>query len=75
MHLTLTGFHAGKTLCGSERVGGEVHAMYAPLDKEEFRNQVCPDCLKEYALSYEDEIDTAPEWVLELLGKDHASKD
>lgn len=68
MHLTLTGYHAGKTLCGSERESEEIHAMYAPLHKQEFRDKVCKECLREYALSYGDEdLDDAPDWVIEIV--------
>ena len=75
MHLTLTGFYAGRTLCGSEREGEEVHAMYAPLHKEEFRAKVCPECLREYALSYDDEdLDDAPDWVVVILKKEGPSE-
>jgi hypothetical protein len=67
-HLTLTGYQAGQTLCGAERNGKEVHASYAPLDNEEFRAATCPACLKEYAMSFEeDEIASAPGWVKEIL--------
>lgn len=71
MHLTLTGPYAGQTLCGSEREGEEVHAMYAPLHKEEFRATVCPNCLREYALSFDDdELDDAPDWVTAIVLED-----
>lgn len=71
MHLTLTGYYAGKTLCGSEREGEEIHAMYAPLHKEEFRSKVCVECLREYALSYSDEdLDDAPDWIIEIVMKE-----
>ena len=74
MHLTLTGFYAGRTLCGSEREGEELHASFAPLDKEEFRATVCPNCLREYALSYDDdELDDAPDWVVEIVKKERPS--
>ena len=53
IHLTLTGFHAGQTLCGSARNERDkyLHANYAPLHREEVRNQTCEKCLKEYALA------------------------
>ena len=74
MHLTLTGFYASRTLCGSEREGEEVHASFAPLHKEEFRQKVCSNCLKEYALSYEDdELDDAPDWCLEIIRKERGN--
>lgn len=48
LHLTLTGYHAGQTLCGAERVleNAHAHAMWAPLGNPEYRQKVCPECLK-----------------------------
>lgn len=74
-HLTLTGFHAGKTLCGQPRGSEQVHAVYAPLHREEFRADTCKDCLREYALSFElDELPGAPEWVRKIHGVEKASQ-
>ncbi|WP_297478319.1 hypothetical protein [Ferrovum sp.] len=68
IHLTHTGYWAGKTLCESVREEGDsyVHAVYAPLTNDEWRKKVCPECLKLYAeLAYEDEdLETAPQWVI-----------
>lgn len=70
-HLTVTGMNAGMTLCGDERTGNDVHAAYAPIDHKSFREQVCPDCLLVWAMSYIDENgaleDLAPDWVHDLL--------
>ena len=69
IHLTLTGFYAGQPICGSERKETDtgVHCVYAPLIKDEYRATVCPDCLKAYANSYdEEELPGAPDWVKEL---------
>ena len=65
-HLTLTGYYAGVPICLSKvKTPDDVHAAYAPLDKPEFRETVCQHCLREYALSF-DEEEQMPQWVLEL---------
>ena len=77
IHLTLTGFNAGQTLCGSSRNERDkyLHANYAPLHREEVRNKTCGKCLKEYALAMveldEEEPDREfktdrPTWVDEI---------
>jgi hypothetical protein len=72
IHLTLTGYNAGTLLCGEVRTSGGkyAHATYAPLHLEEYRKQVCPACLKEYALAMlemeeEDKDFPAPAWAKE----------
>ncbi len=68
-HLTLTGYYAGQPICGGKRDEGEhyIHAAYSPIHKPSFRDTVCVECLKVYAESYdEDELETAPEWVMEF---------
>ena len=74
IHLTFTGSLAGQPICGALRKsGGEhAHAVYAPLHIAEYRNRVCPDCLRVYAESYIDPVEytdpaTLPDWVRELL--------
>ena len=67
IHLTYTGFYAGKLLCGKARKPDDTHAhaVYAPLQKDEYRATVCPECLKYYALDAYDDSDTdvMPDWV------------
>ena len=67
IHLTYTGFYAGKLLCGMVRKPDDTHAhaVYAPLQKDEYRATVCPECLKYYALdAYDDsDADVMPDWV------------
>jgi len=47
IHLTLTGIYAGVRLCNTSREDGEqnAHAIYAPIEKPEFRALCCPACL------------------------------
>lgn len=68
IHLTHTGFYAGHLLCGKPRENGEhAHAVYAPLHKLEYRQKVCPDCLRVYARdAYDETDDDMPEWVQAL---------
>jgi hypothetical protein len=67
-HLTLTGFEAGRTLCGSTREtgGSYAHAVYAPLHKAEYRAGCCQQCLREWVASFEDDNDTPPTWAGEV---------
>ena len=57
IHLTLTGFYAGTLICGAERSADNqhAHAVMAPLHNPNYRAKVCPQCLKVYAESYEEE--------------------
>ena len=68
IHLTETGYHAGRRLCLSDRADGarNVHAAYAPLDNPDFRAQCCPECLKTWALEAYDEGDEMPQWVRDM---------
>jgi hypothetical protein len=53
IHLTMTGVFAGVSICGERADGDEgVHYIYAPIDKPEFRDKVCPKCLKAHVGSY-----------------------
>lgn len=49
VHLSETGFNAGRRLCLSTQEKS-VHAAYAPLHRQEFRAGCCPECLKVWAL-------------------------
>lgn len=68
IHLTETGFHAGRRLCMTDRHDGDrnVHASYAPLANPEFRAQVCPECLRVWANEAYDDGDDMPEWVSQM---------
>lgn len=66
IHLTETGFHAGRRFCTSCDEGRNVHGAYAPLDNPEFRAQVCPDCLKVWATEAYEGGDDMPDWVREM---------
>ena len=68
IHLTETGFHAGRPLCGVAREDAteKVHAVYSPLNNPSFRAQVCPDCLRVWALEAYEDGDEMPEWVQEM---------
>jgi hypothetical protein len=48
VHLTLTGGNAGMVVCGARREDGAEyhHAMYAPLQRAEYRARVCMKCLQ-----------------------------
>ena len=68
IHLTETGFNAGRPLCGvsREEADEKVHAVYAPLERPAFRAKACTDCLRVWALEAYDNDDTMPEWVQEM---------
>jgi len=62
IHLTHTGFYAGRRFCESNDNGRNVHGSYAPLQNDDFRAQCCNDCLKVWADSYDDG-EIFPLWV------------
>jgi hypothetical protein len=70
IHLTHTGPAAGATLCGAARNGSTGHhAVYAPVERDEYRAGCCSACVKVFALSWDaDEI--KPEWVTTVLSAD-----
>jgi hypothetical protein len=72
MHLTETGYHAGRRLCLTSRDDGEpnAHAAYAPLNRAEFRATACPGCLRVWATEAYDDDDEMPEWVQAERAKD-----
>jgi hypothetical protein len=65
VHLTETGFNAGKRLCSSTDVEGtrNVHAAYAPLHKEQFRAVVCANCLITWAREAYQDGDDIPSYI------------
>lgn len=68
IHLSETGLNAGRRLCLATD-DESVHAMYAPLQKPEFRATVCPVCLKVWAMEAYDEGDEMPEYIKEIRVK------
>lgn len=68
VHLSETGFNAGRRLCESME-GRSVHAMYAPLANPVFRAKCCPACLKVWANQAYDEGDEMPDYIRELREK------
>lgn len=68
IHLTETGFHAGRRRCNADRADGQrnVHAAYAPLRNAAFREKVCLDCLKVWANEAYEDGDIVPDYVAEL---------
>lgn len=62
IHLTHTGFYAGRRFCNSTDDARNVHGSYAPLNNAVFREQCCNDCLKVWADSYDDD-EKMPLWV------------
>lgn len=65
VHLSETGLHAGRRLCLAPRdqSGRSVHAVFAPLQNETFRDQVCPKCLEVWAVEAYEDGDTMPEYI------------
>lgn len=72
IHLSVTGFEAGRRLCLATD-GRSVHAAYAPLDKEPFRTACCPECLKFWADMAYESSDDMPVWVA-LLRREHGTR-
>ena len=69
IHLTETGFNAGRRLCLTDRSDGStnVHAAYASINKPEYRVNCCSACLKVWAAeAYDDHDDDMPTWVKQL---------
>lgn len=56
IHLTLTGYWAGVTLCGVPRTadGLYTHAMYAPLANPAWRVKCCPACVASWGYDDDD---------------------
>lgn len=68
VHLTETGPNAGRRLCLTDRFDGapNVHAAYAPLHKQAFRDNVCPACLQVWADDAYQDGDAMPVYIAEL---------
>jgi hypothetical protein len=70
IHLTETGFHAGRRLCLTPRHQDDgsfnVHAAYAPLRDSDFRDDCCAACLKTWANEAYDVGDDMPGYITAL---------
>jgi len=68
IHLTETGFHAGRRLCLTSRDDGaqNAHASYAPLRDAAFRANCCAACLKTWADEAYDDGDDMPDYITAL---------
>ncbi len=73
VHLSETGFNAGRRLCLSTQEKS-VHAAYAPLHRQEFRAGCCPECLKVWALEAYEDGDEMPDWVIKIRSEREAAK-
>jgi hypothetical protein len=67
VHLSETGFHAGRRLCLAPKdvSSRSVHAMYAPLHNPAFRETVCPKCLTVWATEAYETGDDMPDFIVE----------
>ena len=68
IHLTETGFHAGRRLCLTSRDDGaqNAHASYAPLKNPAYRATCCGVCLKTWADEAYDAGDDMPDYISAL---------
>lgn len=68
IHLSETGYHAGRLFCLDTKAEDDTsaHGMYSPLHLAEFRGKCCQKCLKVWADEAYDEGDEMPDWVIEM---------
>ena len=68
IHLTETGYNAGRLFCLSTMAEDDtkVHGACAPLHLADFRGKCCKDCLKVWATEAYDDDDEMPAWVSEM---------
>ena len=68
IHITETGFHAGRRLCLTPRDDGaqNVHASYASLRNPAYRANCCGACLKTWAVEAYDDGDDMPDYITAL---------
>ena len=66
VHLSETGFHAGRRLClaPKDQSSRSVHAVYAPLHNPTFLASVCAQCLQVWALEAYDDEDEIPDYLV-----------
>lgn len=65
IHLSDTGSRSGIRLCASTD-NKSVHAVYAPLDKPEFRSVCCPTCMRVWANDAYEDGDEMPHWIVQI---------
>lgn len=69
IHLTETGYNAGRLFCLSTMTADDtkVHGAYAPLHLRSFRDKCCYHCLKVWATeAYDETDDDMPDWVIAM---------
>lgn len=68
VHMTESGVNAGRRLCGASRDDGQrnVHAVLTPLHNATVREQICPACLKVWALEAYEEGDDMPDYIVDI---------
>lgn len=68
IHLTETGYNAGRLFCLSQMSDEDTkaHGAYAPLHLASFRDKCCQSCLKVWADEAYDADDDMPEWVSKM---------
>lgn len=68
IHLTETGFHAGRLFCTQPMSEDDTkaHGAYAPLHLSAFRDKCCFHCLKVWADEAYDADDDMPDWVVSM---------
>lgn len=76
IHLTETGYHAGRRLCLTDRNDGarNVHAAYEPLENPsaEFIANLCPCCLKVWALEAYRDGEEMPDYIESIRNEEAA---
>ena len=67
IHLTETGYNAGRLFCLSQMHHDDTkaHGAYAPLHLSDFRAKCCTECLKVWANEAYEDGDDMPQWVIE----------
>lgn len=75
VQLSETGLHAGRRSCGATRDDGSrsVHAIYAPLQTQQFRAMLCDACLTIWAFEAYEKADMMPDYIVEAHIKHEAT--
>jgi hypothetical protein len=68
IHLTETGYNAGRRFCLTDRHDGQrnVHAAHAPLHLADFRRDTCQQCLKIWAMEAYEDGDDMPDYIRDI---------
>lgn len=68
VHMTESGVNAGRRLCGVSRDDGQrnVHAVLTPLHNPAVREQICPSCIKAWAMEAYEEGDFMPDYIVAI---------